>query len=58
MIEYLILVFVLVLLLSSSSRGGSGCGINDLSRWEAFGGTLKRPPPPAPSRKAKDNGSV
>lgn len=23
-------------------------GTNDLSRWEQFGGTLKRPPPPAP----------
>ena len=23
---------------------------NNLSKWEAFGGSLKRPPPPAPTK--------
>lgn len=26
-------------------------GHNDLSRWEAFGGKLKRPAPPAPMNR-------
>lgn len=26
-------------------------GHNDLSKWENFGGTLKRPAPPSPMRK-------
>lgn len=26
-------------------------GRNDLSRWKAFGGTLDRPPPPAPMQR-------
>ena len=27
---------------------------NDLSRWEKYGGTLKRPPPPTPTKGTKD----
>lgn len=45
--EWLILLPLLLLLIAAPRRG-RGCGVNDLRRWEAFGGTLKRPPPPAP----------
>jgi hypothetical protein len=27
---------------------------NDLSRWEKYGGTLKRPPPPTPTKDTED----
>lgn len=32
-------------------------GWNDLSRWKQFGGTLDRPPPPAPINPARSAGS-
>jgi hypothetical protein len=30
-------------------------GRNDLSQWEAYGGTLKRPPPPMPYKPKKES---
>jgi hypothetical protein len=40
------LIFVLALLLALRRRG---CGVNDLSRWKQYGGTLERPGPPGRS---------
>lgn len=44
----LLVVVVAVVALLRRPRRRCGCSVNDLSRWEAFGGTLKRPPPPPP----------
>ena len=48
---FVLIGFLAVLGFFAAAPGGrKGCRINDLSRWEAFGGTLKRPPPPGRSR--------
>lgn len=41
-------IFAAAFIRSTPRRGG--VHVNDLSRWEQYGGTLKRPPPPGPSR--------
>ena len=46
----LIGLFAILGCLASVAPARRGYRINDLSRWEAFGGTLKRPPPPPPFR--------
>lgn len=41
----LLLIGLLALLLAPAGRR-CGVGVNDLSRWRQYGGTLDRPPPP------------
>jgi hypothetical protein len=49
--EVFVIVVVLAIIAAMSSPG-SGVHVNDLSRWEQFGGTLKRPHPPPPSNRS------
>lgn len=49
-LAFLVIALVAIALNAAAPRSRRGCGINDLSRWEQFGGTLKRPPPPGRSR--------
>jgi hypothetical protein len=46
MIELLIVLIVILSLVSTFRPHRRGCGVNDLSRWKQYGGTLERPGPP------------
>jgi hypothetical protein len=46
MSEVLIVLIVILSLMSIFTPRRRGCGVNDLSRWKQYGGTLERPDSP------------
>lgn len=51
-----LLAFVVIALLSSRVARDAGRGVNDLSRWKQYGGTLERPSPPGRFDRATKRG--